>query len=75
MARQHDLARVVVVGDCADFPFSGGRGYFLRQLQVGTEKRCHCANANRHSGLHRLTAQLQQPGGRSEIERTCRSKC
>ncbi|MNR20952.1 hypothetical protein D3C85_1378260 [compost metagenome] len=62
VARDDDVAVVVVVGDDADADFRTGLGRFFRQGQVGlgSDQRGHRALAHRHGALHGLTAQLQQ---------------
>ena len=68
VAREHDLAGIVVVGDGADFTLCRSIGQRLRLVDVGAEQRRHGADADGHGGLHRLPAQLQQARGVGQAE-------
>ncbi len=65
IARDNDIALVVVVGDNANASCRTGLGGLFGQCQIGfrTDQRSHSALAHRHSALHGLTAQLQQADG------------
>ena len=61
VARQHDLPRVVVVGDLAHFAIGRGLCQGNRLLDIGAQQRAHRALPHGHRRLHRLSAQLEQP--------------
>ena len=63
VAREDDLAGIVVVGDLADLTLRGGFGQRRGLVDVGAEQRAHRALADRHRRLHRQPAQAQQPRG------------
>ena len=69
VAREHDLTRIVIVGDGADLALGRRLGQRLRLVDVGAEQRAHRAHAHRHRRLHRLAAQLEQPRGVGQAER------
>jgi hypothetical protein len=60
MAADDDLAGAVVVGDDANAVAGGARGDLARGVDVETEERGHRALADRHRGLHRLAAPLDE---------------
>ena len=74
VAGDHDLRRVVVVGDRADLALGRRLGDLLRQGEIGAEQRRHRALPHRHRLLHRLPAQLQQLGRRRKVERARRAR-
>ena len=55
-ARDHHLARRIVVGGFADFAVGRGLGELLRLVEIGAEQRRHRAFAHRHRLLHGATA-------------------
>ena len=69
VAGQHDLPRIVVVGDRADLTFRRSGGQRRCLLDIRAEQRTHRAHTHRHGGLHGLTAQAQQPRGIGERKR------
>ncbi len=74
MARDHDLRGVIVVGDGADVALRRGVGDLLGEREVRAEQRGHRPNSHRHCRLHRLAAQLQQPGRGRKVERAGRAQ-
>ena len=82
MAGDHDLRRVVVVGDRTDqFLATLGQdridrspGDGLGLFQVRTEQGGHRALAHRHRRLHRSAAQLQEARGRRQVDRIRRTE-
>ena len=70
VARQHDLARVIVVGDGADFALRRDFGDARAQARDLYREAPPSRPADGHGLLHRLPAQLEQLGGGSEVERT-----
>ena len=69
MARKHDLGRIVVVGDGANFTCRCRIRQLLRLVDIRAEQRTHRAHADRHRRLHRLASQFKQPGRVCERER------
>jgi hypothetical protein len=71
VARDDDVAVVVVIGHDADADFRPGLRRLFGQGQIGlrADQRRHGAPAHRHGALHGLPAQLQQPGGVGERDR------
>ncbi len=60
VARQHDLCRLVVVGDLAHLALAGCFGDRPGDIDTDAEQRRHGALADRNSSLHGLAAQLQK---------------
>ncbi|MNE54525.1 hypothetical protein D3C80_1493080 [compost metagenome] len=71
VARDDDVAVVVVVGDDTDADFRAGLGrcFGQSQIRLRTDQRGHRALAHRHGALHGLTAQLQQAGRVRQADR------
>ena len=74
VARDHDLRRIIVIGDGAHLALGCGVRDLLGKREVGAEQRRHCAHAHRHRRLHRLSAQLEQLCRGREVERACRAQ-
>jgi hypothetical protein len=63
MTGNHDLRGIIVIGDGANLALGSQLDKGARLFKVRAKQRRHRAHANRHGRLHRLAAQLQQPGG------------
>ena len=68
VTRQHNLARIVVVGDRRDFALRRDLRDAPRECQVCAEEGRHCALTDGHGLLHCLSAQLQQLCGGRQVE-------
>ena len=76
MARNDDLAGVIVIGDGAGFALCRRLCQRFSLLDICTKQSGHSANAHRHRRLHRLPAQLQQLCRGRQIERSgCTKRC
>jgi hypothetical protein len=74
VAGQHDLRRLVVVGDLADVALGSSFGHLAGGIDADAEQRRHGALADGNRRLHRLAAQLEKPGGVGERESAGRGK-
>ena len=69
VAGDDDLIRIIVVGDRADLTLGRFVGDFLRFCAIGAEQRRHRPLADRHRGLHRPPAKLEQLRRGRKIDR------
>ena len=68
--RDHDLRRIIVIGDGTDFALGRRIGQRLRLFHIRAQQSRHRSDSHRHSRLHGLTAQLQQPRRGRQIKST-----
>ena len=74
VAGQHDLRRLVVVGDLADVALRGASATLRAGVDADAEQRRHGTLADGNGRLHGLAAQFQQPRRVGEREGAGRGK-